>query len=302
MFIKKKNYQGIPNVGNSCYLSSLLQLIIRLPIFDYQLETYQDYQNRTLHNSDYVEKYINIFTNIFNILCHYHQTNQFAEPNPIYIIRLLGQINPQFMSPHEQQDTQEVLTLILDFLNHHILNEFKKQFDDDFKIHILKEIYCHHCNYNLKSNDTCLNISLCLEDKQLINTGNKSEILNDYKCDNCNNIGNIEKKQTIIKYPNILMIYYPYYMQNISYEIGCLNQIINMPYTDDEIKFYKYKLTMAVVRLGHYHSIGHYYVNILEENENVSKWIRCNDDIIQETNFDINEYKYIRMYIYEKIN
>ena len=32
MFIQKKNPQGIPNIGNSCYLSSLIQLIIRLPI------------------------------------------------------------------------------------------------------------------------------------------------------------------------------------------------------------------------------------------------------------------------------
>jgi len=303
MFIKKKNYQGIPNVGNSCYLSSLLQLLIRLPIFEYELENYEEYKQRTNHSSNYIEKYIKVFTNIYQILCHYHNTNQFAEPNPIHIIRLLGQINPQFMSPHEQQDTQEVLTLILDFLNHHLKNEFKKQFDDNFKIHILKEILCNHCNYKIQLNDTCLNLSLCAEDKILINTGNKSEILNDYKCDNCKNIGNVEKKQIIIKYPNILMIYYPFYIQTISNDIGCLNQIINMPYTEqncEEIKYLKYKLTMGVVRIGYFHSIGHYYINILEENENDTKWIRCNDEIVQMTNFDINEYINIRMYIFEK--
>lgn len=305
MFIKKKIYKGIPNIGNSCYLSSLLQLLIRLPIFEYELETYEEYKHRTSHSSNYIEKYIHIFTNIYQIICHYHNTNQFIEPNPIHIIRLLGQINPQFMSPHEQQDTQEVLTLILDFLNHHIKNEFKKQFDDDFKIYILKEIICNHCNHKLQSNDNCLNLSLCAEDKQLINTGHKNEILNDYKCDNCKNIGNVQKKQSIIKYPNILMIYYPFYIQTISNDIGCLNQIINMPYTEqntDEIKFIKYKLSIAIVRIGLFHSIGHYYINILEENENNSKWIRCNDDRIDITNFDINEYINIRMYIFEKQN
>jgi uncharacterized UBP type Zn finger protein len=312
MFIQKKNPQGIPNIGNSCYLSSLIQLIIRLPIFNYEnllenIETYDDYIIRTNHDSNYIKKYIQVFKNIFYILCHYNETNQFSNPSPIHIIKLLGEINPTFISTYEQQDTQEVLTLLLDFLNNHLKNELKTQFENDFKIHIVKIIKCLNCSHLIHSNDYCLNLSICNEDKDLINKGCKTETLDDYRCEMCNKIGNIEKTQIIMKYPNILMVYYPYYIQNISNDIGCLNKNIQMPLykslsenninTINHVELIKFQLKMAVVRISSNNSMGHYYINILDECPN--KWIQLNDHIIQNTNFEIDEYINIRMYIFE---
>lgn len=310
----KQNYKGIKNYGNTCYLSSLLQILIRLPIFHLNtnliIENYNEYILRTNNYNNFIQKNINVFTEIINIIQHYIKTSQLVDPSPINIIHLLSIINNTFQNFNEQQDTQEILTLILDFCNHHII-EFncKKIFEENFITKIKKIIHCKKCEHKIINEDMILNLSLCYEDRDLINQGHKIEKLDDYKCDNCKNIGNIYKEEFIIKTPNILFIYYPdnHIFQNnsigyLNHNIKIVEHAVNEHTNSNSTKLIDYKLQMAVIRLNLSNNqlqCGHYYINIYDKDS--SKWIRCDDEIIIETNFDMNEYINIRMYVYEKI-
>lgn len=306
MYLLNKKYIGISNIGNSCYLSSLLQICIRLPIFNQniEIESYEEYLQRTKKPSEYIKKSIEVFSKIIYIIRHYIETEQFIQPNPFIIIQLLGKINPIFNSPYEQQDTQEVLTLLLDFINQgHIKNEQSSNVDlTGCNINLMIKISCNHCNYIVNSNDNCLNLSLCVNDQDLINKGLKIETLDDYICDNCKIKGHCNKTTTIYQYPDLLFIYYP--CTNIGSN-HYLNQQIKMPlYHFDQNKeivsyeLIEYTLKIAVLRLGSHHNNGHYYVNIYDDIH--KKWITCDDDNISETEFNNNEYINIRMYVYEK--
>ena len=65
----KQNYSGIRNYGNTCYLSTLIQILIRLPLFHTNLiiENYNQYLSRTNIPNDMIEKNIKVFNEIIFI-------------------------------------------------------------------------------------------------------------------------------------------------------------------------------------------------------------------------------------------
>jgi ubiquitin C-terminal hydrolase len=243
--------KGIINIGNSCYLNSVIQLLFNIPEF-----------RKSIQNTDFQK-----------IVDNYDNSNLF---DPTEIKNIVTSKNKIFNN-NSQQDSSEFLIYLLDYLNNNIFT-IKTNINIKCKLvkclkeseHIENDIFLQLPLNELNSNE--FNELTDLYRKYKSNEKLKDD--NAYHCDNCKTKTVARKKTNIIHWPNNLLIVFKrfdHFMRKDNRKI-----IIPLEWR------HNYKLKGGIIHMGNYNlrlDGGHY---IYFGNENGSNWYIANDSNISK--------------------
>jgi ubiquitin C-terminal hydrolase len=300
--------KGNPNLGNTCFFNSVLQLLIQCTVLNKLL--IENNINGTL--IDIYKRYLESYIDSNNS----KKTSQ-AEPGEIvkYVSKLLGR------NMWSQEDADQYVTFIIDA----IVDEFKEWAKKNpnlivsnktmsldqlimglFTIKCSKKIYCSECGYVSETNDDINKLYLPLAsletNKKVKSDTNLSSLFNAYltdkldnenrwKCEKCNCMIMANIERTIYKWPKYLLITLKRYANN-NHKI---NTEIEMPpvFSLEEKTFY---LRGFIYHMGSTH--GGHYVYYGKKND---KWYLYNDSSVTETSNDqieqLTKTGYVYLYV-----
>ena len=219
---------GISNPGNLCYMNSVLQLL---------------YTIKPLNK--YIQNFNKLYPNQFLI--------QYINRNSYNIRELISYFN------YEQYDAHEALIYIINKLHEILKIKNKSIIKNIFQGSSLTKIICSNCNNTnkIKSDFYCLSVPITDSLTSSLKKYIKSEIIENYKCDNCNKETTAEKYSEISKLPEYLFIHILRF-NNIGRKN---NSFINCPN-----KLSNYILQGAIQHSGPFINSGHFISNILHDN------------------------------------
>lgn len=293
----KKGLCGLINLGNKCFLNSIIQCLSNtVKLTDY-LISYSHIKDNTdinIHSKkehDFVNQFVILLENIW-------KSNKLIKPKSL--IDSLSKLIPKYQGI-QQQDSHECLVYMLDLLHKgisyeidvEIQGEVKTKTDKLMKQHIetwksfyennysfiienfngmyYNKITCQNCSnqenifepYNILSIDIPTNESVSVENC-INNTLNKDELINTWTCDKCKKNG-CKKNTSIWNLPNYLIIHLKRFKNNgqknnqhISFTLNDIN--ISNIIADDKQDPNNYIYSLYAIN---YHSgslsSGHYW-------------------------------------------
>lgn len=356
---------GLTNMGNTCYINSVIQLLINNNKFcDFFVSgNYNYYLEKVIkkNNSDdkynmYEEKEKTITKQLNNIIdgtkgiekkeiepkkfkkiCsnYYEDYNGYHQQDAMeFLLRILDKINDEsgiktkisrkyknnitinyeyYLSKYNYNKNgdkaEKYLNKIKKLKNENkniirkyesinfIMSIFEKQYSPlikDIIIFDIIKIHCKKCNFI--SNSYERNNLLIFElrntlNECFINNYLKEELLDGYRCSNCNNSSDVYKSKKMFKRPKLLFININRF-ENNSYYTKKNNNEINIPFllniksyfdTDlNEEENYTYALKGYIEHLGNSKNGGHYTTTSYDDE--IGKWFYFDDNNIYQIN------------------
>lgn len=218
-----KGLTGLQNLGNSCYINSVLQALYTLN--GYQ-EYFKDKKFPDINNPafDLTSQLIKLYDGL--------QSGRYSVPGslkgddyqlgikPSTFKNLIGENHPEFKT-QRQQDAFEFLLYFLDKVD----NELGLKLNEELKFLLGTKVVCANCSHGTLSNDLVDNISVPLEaevigkdedgkkaykEVELIDSFKKyttKEDIEGYKCENCHQQPGLAIKLTGFKtFPSTLIV------------------------------------------------------------------------------------------------
>jgi ubiquitin C-terminal hydrolase len=290
-FIKDKNPEmknltqeifGLPNIANSCYMNSIIQIIMRNPklLEDYNLKNYL--LKKTKINKKKIKGLALYFlklikfsfsrNNLLNdhLILHHITEKILKEMNKIKI-DIYGEMEDELYSINNENDTS---VFYKDFLNG--LSTFSSH---DKIINIIHSCYQGKINNYLECNH-CYETKIITEDFVDINITAKSsiedyfnfEVLENFLCPNCDKLSTGKYYKKIIDFPKNLVFLVNY---------NSFQEIIKKNFLEIEIEENKYKLYAYVNYLKDEDQEFNHYKSVILIEE---KWILFNDEEVREIN------------------
>ena len=294
---------GLYNNSIICYFNSLLQsLFTCTSITEYLLK------NETKFiNNNFMKLYINIIKKYINSSTESHYLLE--NSNLILFNEFLNIIkNKNIHFGYNQEDSGELLVLLLDIINDKYINSL---FNHKYKC----DIYCKCCKKIIGiKQDESIQFEMDIEeinnnflkykiDHNLPNLNkyirNNYSTLTGYECKNCKN-NNVIKINRLTTIPTIIVINLNKYLKKDNY-----NYPIELSFINKEInKLYKYKLLSTINHSGTM-NYGHYISKCIRKNyeyKNItdSKYqvFVLNDNSYQKDTFKSDCNAYILVYHY----
>lgn len=283
------SFNGILNVGNTCYLNSAIQCFIHLPL------------SLSRQNCDNNE-----FLGLILEFCDKYFSQEKCDCRNLLKYLFKFQKDFHFLN---LCDSQEALMYLLDLYHENTKSEWDSDVESLFfknaPEYALKEWKHYSPNYSLISllltfqlEETLLckkcskiiqkrfpiftQMDICSNDLSLINDGIKKEYLEDYKCEQCMET-KCCYKVTNWFYLSDYMIFYNK-RKNFFLKSDIKLFMVN------ENKNYEFELVMSI---NHF---GNHYVCFIKNNE--SEWIECDDHNVRNVKNPVVNTIYL--YIFKK--
>jgi ubiquitin C-terminal hydrolase len=322
---------GLQNLGNTCYMNSLLQILIHCPLFIYKfLDNAPKFFQNGIRPTPISHMFYELILNISN-----EQNTSFS---PSDFKDSFTSLHPEFFGNLEH-DTQEFCRFLLQDFNKELnIIENPTSYKEELKILNKKQMFMNYQNYcNMKEssiitdlfigyysyeficqcNNKDYNFSQFLDidiqfpkdnisqryklNELLYQNFNKTEyIQSNENCRYCRRKCNLQQKMKIGKLPQILILS----LQRINQYLNIKNEsyvhfdeMLDMRnYIDNELEgnsLTKYKLFAITNHIGNLNT-GHYYSYIKINNE----WYYFTDSKVIKNNpdYDSNEF-YTLFYI-----
>ncbi|KAM3143032.1 hypothetical protein pb186bvf_004850 [Paramecium bursaria] len=260
---------GLENIGNTCYINSILQCLINLPMMSVQMKTI---------NPDILKRSSSLFQLFYNIWFQISQAKTKVDNQYLMQFKqVLASQHTQFNNMN-QQDCIEFLHVFLDLTAQdgpikNNLNIFHQLFQGCIQ-HTMK---CSNCNRQSQNKETFINLSLYIPSStsitNLIKDYLKNEVLVIQQvCQTCKKISNINKSSKISQLPTVLIIQLKRYdiQTKQSKQISIEQQLI--------LNTSNYQLYAIIKHLGNSVHNGHYTCLIKQ----IQYWLNFNDLRVSE--------------------
>jgi len=119
MSVTTRGLSGLVNLGNTCYMNSIIQCISHLPMFS---AYFRDGRHKNMIEKKSIDDKINISEPLSVLLCSMWENNYKIEPNTFR--NTVGKINKNFLG-YMQHDSQEFLNFLLDRIHEEINTKVK---------------------------------------------------------------------------------------------------------------------------------------------------------------------------------
>jgi ubiquitin C-terminal hydrolase len=262
--LKKSSYIskglcGLLNLGNKCYMNSILQCLFNsLKLTDYILST--DYKDDMDTKSRKNEQYV--LHSYVTLLNHVWESNQLIKPKTF--VENFSKFHRKYYSL-QQQDSHECLLYILDILHKALSYEievdikgevktrtdelmkksletwksfYEKEYSfviETFYGNLVNNIKCGSCSFSEEVFEPYNNLSISIQDTTssltecLDNYFNNDHVIDSWKCEKCNNNG-CNKSSILWTLPNYLIINLKRFKQ--SGGVSKNNNMISFPLKD----------------------------------------------------------------------
>lgn len=213
---------GFQNLGNSCYLNSVIQALFALPQYKeyFEGQTFTSGVNPAYDlKSQLIKIYDGLCSGRFSVPSHKRDSLYQLGLKPSTFKTLIGENHPEFKT-QRQQDAFEFLIYFLEKSS----KEVDPKLNNPFKFVMENKIKCLDCK-NVKLNPELIdNVSIPIKDevisideetknkiykevtiKESFNEYCSPELLEDYKCPNCQS-NNIVKSIGFKSYPEVLLL------------------------------------------------------------------------------------------------
>ncbi|KAJ7555176.1 hypothetical protein O6H91_05G025200 [Diphasiastrum complanatum] len=317
---RKRAPLGFKNLGNTCYLNSVLQcLTYTPPLANFCLQGLHS-SECNLCGSDQQCPFCLLETRIA-----YHLSTEVTVDVPVKIYRRI-QTFAKSLRPGRQEDAHELLRCAIDACNNVCLQLQKrslvKKLENTGQMEephtVVKEIFggslqsqvrCLSCNYESNKLDDIMDLSLeVLQAKTLkeaLCNFFQSELLdgsNKYNCENCKRLSTARKQMSLHQAPNVLVIQFKRFENifggKIDRHIGFEEQLQLSPYMSKSSKdlWPDYTLYGVLVHVGGSQFSGHYYAYVKDAS---GEWYCCDDAhvVMEPVKSVLNEKAYMLFYV-----
>jgi ubiquitin carboxyl-terminal hydrolase 34 len=205
---KIEKFVGIRNLGNLCYMNSVIQQLFMILQFKYSILDAND--NKDHIKTDYLEddNTLHQLQKLFTYLLF----TSYGEVIPKDFILSIKDSKNEFINPQEMQDSQEFFSSFCDKIENSLDNtKYKYLIENLFIGKICYQNICTSCkkiNYRFEDfKNLTLEIHNLKDIYESLNKYIEEETIEDYKCENCSKKGNLKKRQLLSNLPNILVIH-----------------------------------------------------------------------------------------------
>eukprot|EP01060_Flectonema_neradi_P023346 TRINITY_DN31594_c0_g1_i1.p1 TRINITY_DN31594_c0_g1~~TRINITY_DN31594_c0_g1_i1.p1 ORF type:complete len:310 (+),score=49.98 TRINITY_DN31594_c0_g1_i1:160-1089(+) len=278
---------GIMNIGNSCYMNAVLQVM--QVIFGKILKGDRDVSKQPV---------LAAMTRLYECT---------SIPRDASEVKMVMSKNHQMMRGFEQQDAHEFMLAVVNDLNSELKLSADRTVDETLFGTQRTETKCLRCQNSSSNESEFIDIPTVLPQAKTsflsssivrsvpfigtslqhtlndcLNESFKPEKISDYKCSSCNQLVTCERQSTITNPPDVLI----FHLQRFTPMLVKLNDSLNIPFTLDMSKFMdrsvtqtpKYRLFATVNHSGSY-NFGHYTSVVSTPN---GGWYSCNDSQVTE--------------------
>ena len=326
---RQHGHVGLKNLGCICYMNSIMQQIYMVPTFRYAI-MHADDGETPKPSSNY--RYSVEDDNLLHQLQEMYTYLTFSEKmdyNPRNFCYSFKDFDGIPINVGTQQDSQEFYNNFCDKIENSLKKtKFKYIVNDVFTGRTCSSVLCQGCKHISNRFEDFYNLTLELKNINSLNDSLQKlivpEIIDDFKCSNCNQKVTINKITSLNKLPNVLVVHlkrfyldyetchtrkinsrfeFPkklnlklFCIEEIIKNLGSLNQSESEDIYNKEDEYYQYELKGINVHTGSADG-GHYFSfidvnrdgknNIMNDNpENKDNWLIFNDSHVSKFDTD----------------
>ncbi|KAK0426078.1 hypothetical protein QR680_009529 [Steinernema hermaphroditum] len=278
---------GLVNVGNSCYVNSFLQicfndLTLRQCIFDWRPD--QKYVKSDFSRMD-IQAVMNCLQELFVTM----QITPYEDASAQKLVELLQLDN-------EQHDAIEFTMLFFDALDRNLAahpngEHTRRIIRKSYEGRVQETISCECGKTKSNGITTLRSVQLAIIGikslTQAIEKYFTPEVLTDYRCDMCGNVGTTTKVCELVELPPVLMVSLNRYSFDSQGRNKKVTSPLQFPKTLETRKFasnlssWQYDLCAVMIHEGPNTDSGHYYDVIKDPIS--GHWFTYNDKLVKET-------------------
>ena len=211
---KKYDHVGLKNLGCICYMNSILQQVYMVPTFRYAIMGYKGIPLQDPNLDDAL--------NQLQIMYSYLTLSEKEDYNPKKFCQVFKDFDGNPINVMIQQDSQEFFNNFFDKMENYLRdNKYKYIINDVFIGRTCSSVICDSCKHVSNRFEDFYNLTLEVKNiNNLTDSLHKlitPEIIDDFKCSNCNKNVTINKRTSLSDLPNILVFHLKRFYMN--YEI-----------------------------------------------------------------------------------